>query len=79
MLILSRRPGESVHVGDDIKITILSIKGQQIKLGLEVPEHMPVYREEIYLKVQTQNASALELDNNDLMMAAALWTSKDKQ
>ncbi|MBE1423801.1 carbon storage regulator [Desulfomicrobium macestii] len=79
MLILSRRPGESVHVGDDIKITILSIKGQQIKLGLEVPEHMPVYREEIYLKVQTQNASALELDNNDLMMAAAIWTSKDKQ
>ena len=79
MLILSRRPGESVHVGDDIKITILSIKGQQIKLGLGVPEHMPVYREEIYLKVQTQNASALELDNNDLMMAAALWTKKDKQ
>jgi carbon storage regulator len=78
MLILSRRPGESVHVGDDIKITILSIKGQQIKLGLEVPEHMPVYREEIYLKVQTQNTSALELDNNDLMMAATLWT-KDKQ
>jgi carbon storage regulator len=79
MLILSRRPGESVHVGDDIKITILSIKGQQIKLGLDVPEHMPVYREEIYLKVQTQNASALELDNNDLMMAAALWTKKDRQ
>jgi len=66
-------------VGDDIKITILSIKGQQIKLGLEVPEHMPVYREEIYLKVQTQNASALELDNNDLIMAAALWTNKDRQ
>ena len=79
MLILSRRPGESVHVGDDIKITILSIKGQQIKLGLDVPEHMPVYREEIYLKVQTQNASALELDNNDLMMAAAIWTKKDRQ
>ena len=79
MLILSRRPGESVHVGDDIKITILSITGQQIKIGLDVPEHMPVYREEIYLKVQIQNASALDLDNNDLMMAAALWTSKDKQ
>jgi len=79
MLILSRRPGESVHLGDNIKITILSIKGQQIKLGLDVPEHMPVYREEIYLKVQTQNTSALELDNNDLMMAAAIWTSTDKQ
>ncbi len=79
MLILSRRPGESVHVGDDIKITILSIKGQQIKIGLEVPEQTPVYREEIYLKVRSQNASALELDNNDLMVAAALWTSTDRQ
>ncbi len=74
MLILSRRPGESLHLGDDIKITVLSVKGQQIKLGLDVPEHMPVYREEIYRKVQTQNASALELDNNDLMAAATLWT-----
>ena len=79
MLILSRRPGESFHVGDDIKITILSVKGQQIKVGLDVTEHMPVYREEIYVKVQAQNASALELDNNDLMMAASLWTSKDRQ
>lgn len=79
MLILSRRPGESVHLGDDIKITILSIKGQQIKIGLEVPEHMPVYREELYLKVQNQNASALELDNHDLMMAATLWTSTDRR
>jgi carbon storage regulator len=79
MLILSRRPGESFHVGDDIKITILSVKGQQIKVGLDVPEHMPVYREEIYVKVQAQNASALELDNNDLIMAASLWTSKDRQ
>lgn len=78
MLILSRRPGESLHLGDDIKITVLSVKGQQIKLGLDVPEHMPVYREEIYLKVQIQNASALELDNNDLLAAATLWT-KDTQ
>lgn len=74
MLILSRRPGESLHLGDDIKITILSVKGQQIKLGLDVPEHLPVYREEIYRKVHAQNASALELDNNDLMVAATLWT-----
>jgi len=79
MLILSRRPGESLHVGDDIKITILSIKGQQIKVGLDVPDHMPVYREEIYQKVQGQNTSALELDNNDLMRAAALWTSTDRR
>jgi carbon storage regulator len=79
MLILSRRPGESVHVGDDIKITVLSVKGQQIKIGLDVPENMPVYREEIYVKVRSQNASALDLDNHDLMKAADLWTSTDRQ
>lgn len=78
MLILSRRPGESVHVGDDIKITVLSIRGQQIKLGLDVPEFTPVFREEIYAKVQAQNTLALELDNNDLVMAAAIWTKKDR-
>lgn len=78
MLILARRPGESVHVGDDIKITILSIKGQQIKLGLDVPDSTPVYRGEIYLKVQSQNNSALELDTDDLMAVATLWKSNEQ-
>jgi carbon storage regulator len=79
MLILSRRAGESLHVGDDIKITVLSIRGHQVKIGLELPEEMPVYREEIYLKVQGENTSALEPDNNDLMAAALLWTRKNSQ
>lgn len=78
MLILSRRIGESLHLGDDIKITVLSVRGQQIKLGLDVPDTMPVYREEIYRHVQSQNASALDLDSNDLLAAATLWT-KDTQ
>lgn len=79
MLILSRRAGESLHVGDDIKITVLSIRGHQVKIGLELPEQMPVYREEIYLKVQGENTSALEPDNDDLIAAALLWTSKDSR
>ncbi|MDY0275028.1 MAG: carbon storage regulator CsrA [Desulfomicrobium sp.] len=79
MLILSRRPGESMHLGDDIKITILQVKGQQVKIGFDVPEHMPIYREELYLKVQDENKLALELDNTDIMVATALWTSKEKQ
>ena len=79
MLILSRRPGESMHLGDDIKITILQVKGQQVKIGFDVPEHMPVYREELYLKVQAENKLALELDNTDIMVATALWTNKEKQ
>jgi carbon storage regulator len=73
MLILTRRPGESIHLGDEIKITVLSVQGKQIKIGLEVPEDMQVYREEVYLRVQEQNRQALELSDNDLMAAAELW------
>lgn len=76
MLILTRRPGESIHVGDTMKITVLSVKGRQIKIGLEVPEDVPVYREELYVKVKEQNSLALQTLENDLMAAAELWPGK---
>jgi len=59
MLILTRRPGESLYLGENIKLKVLSIQGKQIKLGLEVPEDMTVYREEVYLKIKEQNSLAL--------------------
>jgi len=73
MLILTRRPGESIHLGDNIKITVLGVQGKQIKIGLEVPQEMPVYREEVYLRVLEQNRMALEADQQDVLAAAALW------
>lgn len=76
MLILSRRPGESLHLGDDIKITILSIRGQQIKLGLEVPDGMLVYRDEIYQKIQEENNQATLASREDLMAVTDLWKPK---
>lgn len=76
MLILSRRPGESLHLGDNIKITVLSVKGKQIKLGLEVPEHTPVYRDEIYRRVQEQNRLALQVSEQDLKRVAGIWKKK---
>lgn len=77
MLILTRRPGESIYLGDDIKITVLSVQGKQIKVGLDVPEDLPVYREELYLRVQEQNRMALDLTDQDLLAATQLWR-KDK-
>ncbi len=77
MLILTRRPGESIYLGDDIKLTVLSVQGKQIKVGLEVPDDMPVYREEVYLRVQEQNRLALQLTDQDLLAATQLW-QKDK-
>ncbi len=73
MLILTRRPGESIHLGDNIKITILSVKGKQIKIGLDVPEDMPVYREELYRKVQEQNRMAAQSRDQDLLAVTKLW------
>lgn len=73
MLILTRRPGESIYLGDDIKLTVLSVQGKQIKVGLDVPDDMPVYREEVYLRVQEQNKMALQLTDQDLLAATQLW------
>ncbi len=79
MLILTRRPGESVHLGDNIKLTVLSVKGKQVKIGLEVPEDVPVYREELYLKVRQQNLMAMEALDQDLLAASSLWPKEPKK
>jgi len=55
MLILTRNEGDNLRVGDDIKITVLRLSGSQIKLGVEAPEHITVYREEIYTRIQEDN------------------------
>lgn len=76
MLILTRRAGESLHIGDNIKITVFSIQGKQVKLGIVVPDTTPVYREEVYLRVKDENTQALIANENDLLAAAALWQIK---
>ena len=73
MLILTRRPGESLYLGDKIRITVLGMQGKQVKIGLDVPSDTTVYREEVYKKVVEENRRALETSNNDLMVAAELW------
>jgi carbon storage regulator len=78
MLILTRRPGESLHVGDNIKITILAVQGKQIKIGLDVPEDIPVYREEVYLRVLEQNRMALQSSDQDLIAVTKLWEKSKK-
>ncbi len=79
MLILTRRAGESLYLGDAIKITILSVQGKQIKIGLDVPKDMPVYREEVYLRVQEQNKLALESQEDDLLAVTSLWSDTKKE
>ncbi len=56
MLLLTRRPGETIHIGDDITVTVLGIKGNQIRIGVNAPQDVEVHREEIYRRVQAEKA-----------------------
>ena len=58
MLVLSRRKGESVIIGDGIKVTVIDVRGDQIRLGIEAPRSISVHREEIYQQVLEENAAA---------------------
>ncbi len=78
MLILTRRPGESLYVGDDIRITVLSVQAKQVKIGLTLPPEMVVYREEVYRRVIEENRMTLENNNEDLLAAAMLWNETKK-
>ena len=56
MLILTRRIGETLMIGDDVKLTVLATKGNQIRLGIHAPQEVPVHREEIYRHIQIEKA-----------------------
>ncbi len=58
MLVLTRRPGESITIGNEIKVMILEIKGRQVKIGIEAPPHIPVHRLEVYQRIQEENLRA---------------------
>ena len=78
MLILTRRSGQSLYVGDNIRITVLGIQGKQVKIGLELPEEMTVYRDEVYQRVMEENRMAIQTSNEDLLVAAKLWQDSKK-
>jgi carbon storage regulator len=54
MLILTRRVGETIMVGDDVSVTVLGVKGNQVRVGINAPKQLAVHREEIYLRIQAE-------------------------
>ena len=60
MLALSRKANEAIVIGNDIEVTILEIKGEQVKIGINAPKSVPVYRKELYLQIQEANKEAVE-------------------
>jgi len=62
MLILTRRTGESVHIGNDVTLTVLGVKGNQVRIGIQAPKSVPVHREEIYERIKREQQG--EVDGN---------------
>lgn len=58
MLVLTRKTGEAIQIGDQIEVTVLSIKGDQIKIGINAPKNIEIHRKEVYLDIQQENANA---------------------
>ena len=60
MLALARKINQSIMLGSDIEITLLEIKGDQVKIGINAPKSVPIYRKEIYMQIQDENKKASE-------------------
>jgi carbon storage regulator len=76
LLILTRKIGEGIILGDDIRISIMEIRGKQIRIGIEAPQNVVVLREEIYQRIQEENLRAAGVRDVDLTEIAKLWKQK---
>ena len=82
MLVLTRRLGEGITIGSGIRVVILGIRGNQVRLGIEAPPETEIYRDEIYAKIVDENRRAAEGTTGDTVLPAKLspgmWQRRSK-
>ena len=66
MLVLTRKIGEAIVIDEDVKITVVQVKGKQVRLGIEAPKETKIHREEIYNAIQAENKAAIQSLASDL-------------
>ena len=78
MLVLTRKSGEKITIGDDVVISVLEVRGTQVKVGIEAPKGIAVHRSEIYERIQEENLLAAGVEAADFAEAEKLWSKQDK-
>jgi carbon storage regulator len=76
MLILTRKLGEVIRIGDDVAVRVLEIRGNQVRLGVDAPASVRIYREEIYRAIRRENEDAVITETGRLDEATAIWQSQ---
>jgi carbon storage regulator len=64
MLVLTRKPNQSIVIGDDIELTVIEVRGDQVRIGIEAPRSISVHRKEIYEQIKAQNIQASQVDTS---------------
>lgn len=72
MLVLTRKAGQNIKIGDGIRISIIDIRGKQVRIGVDAPAELPIHREEVYLRIKAENLEASGAKPDDLTRALDL-------
>lgn len=77
MLVLTRKANQSIMIGDSIEVSVLSVMGEKVRLGIQAPRDVPVFRKEVFLEIQAQNVEAAESSKDALDQP--LWMIKESE
>jgi carbon storage regulator len=78
MLVLTRKLNESIMIGDSVEVTVVEVKGEQVKLGITAPKDVKVHRKEVYLAIQSENIDASKLAVDSVDKIGGIFRKKSK-
>jgi len=79
MLVLTRKTGEGIIIGDDIRITVVELKGGGVRIGIDAPREMKVHRQEVYERIKQENKEAIQWDFADLNTVSSILNTGRKK
>ncbi len=77
MLVLTRKSNQSIMIGDDIEVSVLSVMGEKVRIGIQAPQKVPVFRKEIYLEIHRETGAVTQVEADGTPAAAAADGSHD--